>query len=127
MDAMYLLVHHLTGSAMNCGLTHGCDIVAASPYSAPFGIPLAALGVLFYTMIVLLVSIEYMEPLKKYFVYVHPRTLVLLQTSIGVCASLFFTYLQAYVIHAWCQYCLLSAFTTCVLFACALIRAKKNS
>lgn len=43
----------------------------------------------------------------------------------GFVASMYFTFLQAFIIHSWCQYCLLSAFTSTSLFGISLILLKK--
>lgn len=114
INASYLAFAAFAGSAPTCFLNSGCDIVAASPYSRVFGVPLALFGVFFYTLVAgfsvwaLLVR---NAPVERY---------LLGLTFLGFLLSLYFLYLQAFVIHAYCEYCLFSLFDATVLFALAL-------
>ncbi len=45
----------------------------------------------------------------------------LLATVLGFLASLYFLYLQAFVLHSFCQYCLGSLGTSTILFVTALL------
>lgn len=114
VNALYLAWAAMMGSAPTCFLNSGCDIVAASPQSRVFGIPLANFGVLFYTMIAgfsLWGFVSREAPAVQY---------VLPLSALGFLLSLYFLYLQAFVIHAYCEYCLFSLFDATVLFLLAL-------
>lgn len=110
VDATFLTIEHFGGTELACGITGGCDVVTTSVYSEIFGIPVALLGALYYlTMVVLMIA--YTDRGKE----------VLLRgaswlTITGLVASIYFTSIQAFVLDAWCQYCIGSAITSTLLF-----------
>jgi len=110
IDSAYLTYSHLVGGDAGCFLVEGCDLVLTSPYSEVFGIPVALFGLLFYTGIFfgfLFYNFKRGERLLKLLSY---------STALGLLASIWFVYLQMFVIKAYCTYCLLSAITSTILF-----------
>lgn len=119
LDATYLTIAHYSGISLKCTILHGCDIVTTSPYSLIFGIPVALFGGLYYFTI-LICSILYFDTKHKTILkFMVPLTIA------GFLASVWFVYLQFFVINALCQYCMLSAITSTVLFIFGLIINKK--
>jgi len=104
--ALYMLAYAmgLTGPVI-CGLGE-CERVQNSPWSRIGPIPVAAFGVVGY-LALLAVSFLGLQPR-----YHESRTVSLLLVAGGV-TGLFFsgylTYLEAFVIGAWCQWCVGSA------------------
>ena len=116
VDALYLFAHRISGEPLSCGASGGCNIVAASPLSVVFGIPLSLLGVIFYFGIIVLLFVR-THALRAYLEKIIPyHTALKLYATAGLLSSAYFTYLQAFVINAWCRYCVLSAITTCIIF-----------
>lgn len=116
VDALYLFSHHITGEPITCGLSGGCSAVAASPQSIVFGVPLSLVGVIFYFGVIALIALR-TTSLRKYVEkYISYTTVLRIYASAGLISSVYFTYLQAFVIQAWCQYCILSAFCTALIF-----------
>jgi len=109
-DATYLTANHYFGIPLVCTIVHGCDIVTTSRYSLIFGIPVALLGFLYYLTIFLLFTIAIDTQKKKI------ASLAITLTPAGVLASLYFVYLQLFVIHAICLYCMVSVGTSTLLF-----------
>lgn len=109
-DAVYLTITFLTNSPIACGRFGGCDVVAASGYTTIFGIPVAALGAIYY-LAVLVLSVLYLDTKKMLFL-----SLAVLLTPIGFLASIYFVSLQLFVINAICVYCMVSAGTSTALF-----------
>lgn len=121
IDASYLTVSHYTGADLNCNLVSGCEQVTNSEYSVVFGIPLALMG-LFYYLSIFLLSFLYLDIKKEViFEFIRPLTVA------GLLASVWFVYLQIYVIEAICQYCMLSAGTSTLLFILAMFSLKWRS
>lgn len=121
LDASYLTVSHYTGAELSCSLTDGCGQVTSSEYSVIFGVPLALLGLLYYLSIFIL-SFLYLDIKKpEIFEFIRPLTVA------GLLASIWFVYLQLYVIEAICQYCMLSAITSTILFILGMISFKWRS
>ena len=120
-DASYLTYAHYTKSSIACVLAEGCDIVTPSPYAEIYGVPLAVFGIVFY-LTVLMVTCLYLR-------YRDRRSLFVLVgvTSIGFLASVYFVYLQLFIILAICTYCMVSAATTTLLTFLSLIALSKPS
>ena len=99
-----------------CGIGD-CAAVEASPYSKVRGFPVSALGVGGYLALVG-ASLAGLQPR---FAGVRVVSAVLVAGgSIGFGFSLYLTYLEAYVIHAWCQWCVTSAILMTIIFGLAL-------
>lgn len=111
VDASYLTASHYFHVALPCTVTRGCEIVTTSSYAEVVGVPVALLGAAFY-LAVFFGIVTYRETKN-------PALLrgVSMFTVFGLVASGWFLYVQAFVLHAFCQYCLLSAVTSTTLFA----------
>ena len=109
-DAIYLTVHHLTGQSLRCTVTSGCEEVLQSSYASLGGIPLAAFGALAYFAVFSLSTL-------MLFGYKGARNLLAVVVALMFAMTLWLLYLQAFVIHHYCQYCLLSAACTLALTA----------
>ena len=107
-DAIYLTIEHITGQSVRCTIIAGCSEVLSSSYAVVGGYPLASLGALAYFTVFSLAI------LALFGYRIAGQLLVLL--VLGMClVSLWLIYLQAFVIHAFCQFCLLSAAITFAL------------
>lgn len=124
VDASYLTIEHLSGQNVRCMIVTGCDEVLQSRYATIAGnIPVAALGALAYFTIFSLATLAI-------FGYAGARRLVAPVVALMFLATLWFVYLQAFVIRAYCVYCLLSAVVTTTLALLTLARyllSPKNS
>lgn len=120
VDAFYLSYARYTSSDIACSLMGGCNIVAASPYSVVFGMPLAYLGVLFYFGMLGLLLLVWMRVRIQ-----HVKNILLWFTAFGVFSSIYFIYVQGVLIKAFCMYCLISAGITFFLLGLAFLLDKK--
>ena len=124
-DALYLSAKHYFGSDINCFLVSGCEEVTTSVYSVILGVPMAYLGLVYYVFILFL-SVYLLNNLDKTFIF---KT-ILIVSGLGFLFSLYLLYLQAFVILAYCIYCLMSASISTMLFLISLVinfRLKSNS
>ena len=123
LDATYLTVKHYRGDGVRCSITSGCEEVLTSQYATFFDIPVALLGGLFY-LTLLILSIVYLDTRRdsviKFASYI---------TIVGFGVSTYFVYLQMFIIEAFCQFCLLSALASTLLFIFGLLvlSSKKNN
>lgn len=101
-DATYLAVAAYTGETAICGSQAGCSEVLASAYSKVAGIPVAAFGVLGYFTAFTFATFAA-------FSYPRARTFFSLTVCLLFAATLWFLYVQAFLLHAFCRYCLFSA------------------
>lgn len=104
-DSVYLTVHHLTAEPVPCSLISGCETVLTSPYAEIAGIPLAAFGALAYFVAF---SLAILAAFGNRLMWIAFGAQVVLMAAVTV----WLLYLQAFVIGAFCQFCLLSAITT---------------
>jgi len=108
-DAVYLTVKHYTGEAVPCSLVEGCEQVLTSAYAEIGGIPLAIFGAAAYFAAFSLATLAAFGNRSMW-------TLFGIQAGLMLIFTAWLIYLQAFVIEAFCQFCLLSAGTTLVLF-----------
>lgn len=126
VDASYLSIKHFVGTPVPCSILQGCEEVMTSQYSVIGGIPVALLGAIYYFAIFALI-ILYLSRKRYSSSIVGDSTtqkndeglikMVARLTIIGMLASLWFVYLQLFVIKAICLYCMFSALTSSLLFA----------
>lgn len=120
VDALYLTVEHVTGQTVRCTIVAGCSEVLSSSYAVIGGIPLAAVGAAAYFSVFSLATLAL-------FGYRIASKLLLPLTALMLLVSLWLIYLQAFVIGAFCQFCLLSAAISISLFVIAVLAWKKGS
>ncbi|MFH1284940.1 MAG: vitamin K epoxide reductase family protein [Candidatus Peregrinibacteria bacterium] len=114
LDATYLTVAQISGSELNCTIFEGCNEVARSKYSEIFGIPVALFGALFY-LTMLILSLLYYDTRSRAVLSIIPPI-----AAAGFLFTLYLVYLQLFVIHAVCIYCMFSALTTTTLFVLSI-------
>ncbi len=119
LDAAYLTIKYYLGTPITCSIFEGCEKVTTSPYAALWDVPVALLGAAYYLLIFLLV-IAFFDTKKAPILSFLARL-----TPIGFLASLWFLYLQIFVLGAICLYCLVSAFTSTMLFLLGVSWIKK--
>lgn len=113
-DATYLTVKHFLGTPIPCAILQGCEQVTNSQFATIFGVPVALLGSGYY-LTVLILSVVYLDT-RKFFAL----KLAAIFTIFGFLASLWFIFLQIFIIKAICLYCMVSATTSTLLFFCGL-------
>ncbi|OIP66193.1 hypothetical protein AUK15_00755 [Candidatus Nomurabacteria bacterium CG2_30_43_9] len=118
-DSAFLLAKRVSGAPIPCFITSGCDAVSKSQHSVLFGVPLSAWGVIFYLGIGFLALI-YIDT-KNLLV----GKLITFATTLGFLSSLYFIYVQKFLIKAFCVYCILSAIISTILFALGIIIWRK--
>jgi len=94
--AGYLTWVHYSGAAVICVAGGGCETVQQSRYADIAGIPVAALGLVAYTLVVCCVAWD--EPLAR----LGAAAIAL----VGLVFSAYLLMLQLFVIDAFCVWCL---------------------
>ena len=113
----YLAYAKVTTNPLICGIDKGCDVVQTSSYSTLFGIPLGFWGIAFYLALVVLFSNQEIK-------YVKCLTRIMVLWGVGF--SVYLTSLEAFVLHAYCYWCLASAINT-VVIAGLYFKKRQNS
>lgn len=102
VSAVALQRHYAKSATAFCdvGEKFNCDIVNRSEYSSLMGIPVAALGVAGYGMLLALATLYRSRP---------ETPMWLLAAAFGGLGfALYLTYVEAYVLGTWCILCLSS-------------------
>jgi uncharacterized membrane protein len=100
-----------------CGAS-SCEQVQTSKWADFLGLPVATWGAGFYATVLILAIAGLQER------YVDSRGLalaMLLLTGWGALFTGWLNYLEAFVINAWCMWCLISAALVLVLFVLAVL------
>jgi uncharacterized membrane protein len=112
--AGYLTATKLSGSsAVLCTAGSGCDVVQASRYATFLGLPTAAWGALLYAAVGVL-ALWGLQAQRWLWAF--------LLSVAGASFSLYMSFLAAFVIGAFCIYCLASNVVALALFGVLLAR-----
>lgn len=112
LDSGYLTVKHLQGSYIRCG--DECSAVLGSRYAEGIaGIPLAGFGAMAYLTVI--ISGLFAAAGSRFGGRILGVTAIVMALF-----SIWLIYLQAFVIHAFCKYCLASAAASFTLAALVL-------
>ena len=101
-DATYLTVQALTGETLSCGGSPDCFRVLGSAYAKVGRIPVALVGALAYFSVFSLATFAA-------FGYAHMRKFLGILVGMMFLGTLWLLYVQAFLLHAYCRYCLFSA------------------
>jgi len=123
VDAGYLSYSKIFETRLYCTPGLGdCATVNASQWSSIFGIPVAFLGLATYVAILLLMifgkKIRIVAPYQEY--------LFFFITLVGVLFSGYLTFIEAAVLHTYCQWCVLSATMITILFITSVIKLARR-
>ena len=107
-DATYLSVIAFTGETAACSGQAGCYEVLGSKYARFAGVPVALFGALGYFTAFTCATFAAFE-------YKRAAKFFALTVGLMFGATLWFLYVQAFLLHAYCRYCLFSAAITFLL------------
>jgi uncharacterized membrane protein len=125
--ALYLALYK-TGyiGTIACG-AGGCETVQTSRWADFLGLPVALWGVAFYALVF---ALAFLGTVDRWADSQRLATIMLVLTGWGVVFSGWLTYLELFVIHAICRWCVVSAVIAVVLFGLVLLdwkAAKRRS
>src|SRR5688572_22236870 len=116
--ALYLLLYKLGMiGALTCSVG-SCETVNTSKWAKFLGLPVAGWGVAWYiaTFALAIVSIQESFAGSKAI-----SLAMLVLTSSGLLFSIYLTWLELFVIHAICQWCVVSAILVLVMFVLSVL------
>ncbi len=102
----YLAWVYLSGGEPYCAGAHGCSQVQHSRYATLLGVPVPLIGIAGYT---LLLGLSLGRGRASGEMAFYLPVLSFGVALVGLLYSLYLTYLEAFVIHAWCYWCVASA------------------
>src|ERR1051326_5934904 len=104
-DATYLSVQAFTGETLSCGGSPDCFRVLGSSYAKVGAIPVAMLGALAYFTVFTFATFAAFGYSRA------PKFLILVAGAMFL-MTLWLLYVQAFLLHEYCRYCLFSAAIT---------------
>ena len=110
LDTLYLIYHKLKGTDVACPFfpKEWCHTVQHSPQSKTFGIPNSVAGFFMYAAIIVLTYLYTSEIL--------PFWPILALVTFGFLFSLYFMYVQKFVLRAFCTWCIVSFINFTIMF-----------
>ena len=111
------LVLSLTPTPPIC--SQGCDIVQASSYATTLGIKNSVYGV-FIFLILLFITVLQTQKKDKF-----KENIINAGIVLGSIVALYFLYIQHFILHAYCRYCLIVDFSLVLSLAVLLITWRK--
>lgn len=120
----YLLSFRLLQRPVVCLTGSGCSEVNASEYSALFGVPVSAYGLLLYLVLAVLAYVWLRREGEV------PEWVTLSSFGLSLAGFLFSAYLtwvEAFIIQAYCSWCLISFGIIAVTLAIATLGAARRS
>lgn len=120
VSAFLLYEYNISGPIV-CPIGRRCDIVRASQYSHFLGISIPILGVIFY-LAMAIISVVHSHQLPAKLIH----RLKLLAALVGVIFGVYLTFLEAFVIGAYCFWCVTSFIISIVILGLILVARKEN-
>lgn len=118
----YLSFYYLRSTPVPCSTSffHGCSIVQGSPYAKLLTVPLPLWGIAFY-LAILVPGFR-----QSWFSAAVRRRALLALAAAGVLFSAYLTLLEAFIIRAWCFWCVTSAVIAAAIFLTAVLADRRE-
>jgi uncharacterized membrane protein len=120
LDALYLSYIKLASDTASCAVFGGCETVNNSRYAAFGGVPIAVLGAAGYALILVLLVLDRPGAAAPEAI----RFALFGVTLAGTLYSVYLTYIEVFVLHAVCPFCVVSAVAMTGLFILSLVRLR---
>ena len=122
--ASYLTLYKVGAIAELVCRTGSCETVQLSRWATFLGLPVAAWGIVFYVVLIGLALVG----MQARFADSRMVSLALVAwTGWGVLFSAWLTYLELFVIHAICQWCVVSAVLVLITFLVSVLDLRGRS
>ncbi|MDP3726697.1 MAG: vitamin K epoxide reductase family protein [bacterium] len=115
LDAAYLTITHYQNTAPFCNIEHPCSIVLTSQFATLGSLPIALLGAIYY-LLVLIYSLFLLKERKRFALLGFVAL-----AGLGFIISVVLFLIQAFILHAFCLYCIFSEVISVLLLTFSLI------
>lgn len=117
-DSSYLTILHYQNVIPPCNVALGCETVLTSQFSEIYGVPIALFGSIFFLTLIFLLLLSKNQTLFIFF-----RFMVLA----GLLVSVVLFAIQAFILKAFCQYCILSEIIILGIFIVSFVFKEKSA
>ena len=122
--ATYLSLYKLgVIGSLTCSIG-SCETVNTSRWAVFLGLPVAVWGLGFY-MVLFVLTLLSVQP--RWSASLHMSKAILALTAWGALFSVWLTVLELFVIHAICQWCVISAIIVTLMFALSIAEYRETS
>ncbi|MEP7166727.1 MAG: quinone-dependent dihydroorotate dehydrogenase [Candidatus Woesebacteria bacterium] len=111
LDTSYMTWSELSGIVPSCQPPFDCGRVLSSPWSHVGPVPLSAIGIVYYATILTVAILVFLDASER------AQDFLLVLTTGGFLFSLYLVFVMAFVLNAWCLYCVGSALSSFLLFS----------
>lgn len=112
--------YNIASGSIICPTGNGCEIVRASPYSSFLGVSIPFLGIIYYLMMAIFSVIHSYKSSARFL-----NLIKLLFSIAAVSFGLYLTYLEAFVIRAFCFWCVISFIISLIVLLLTTVDYKK--
>lgn len=120
--ALYLALHRVgVIGSLACGVDGGCATVQSSTWATFLGIPVPFIGVAGY-LVLFGVS---MAAIGRGRAHRATAAILLALATVAFAFSMYLTAIEAFVLGAWCRWCVVSAVIATLIFLCSLPEAAR--
>lgn len=117
LDSWYIFYKKQKNEKLVCFVGQDCNEVVNSKYSHIYGVPNEVLGIIFYLSALGLVGLVALGITE--FHEISLMAVIHLTAFFALLLSIFLTAIQAFVLKAWCEYCLVAMFANFGIFVLA--------
>jgi protein-disulfide isomerase/rhodanese-related sulfurtransferase/uncharacterized membrane protein len=121
-DSIYLMWEYTSPAHPMVCMGGGCDAVRASAYSHLGGLPVPVYGMVMYASVVFLIFLYPLLPTPAARLSQYGIVLI---SGAAFLFSVYLTGIEAFVLHSWCVWCVLSALLVTAIFLLALVDSRR--
>ena len=103
-----------------CNINEGCSVVQHSIYSKTFGIKNSHYGIPIFSFMLLITLLHIKSPAKN------KKQIINAGIIIGSIIAAYFIYVQQFILHAYCKYCMIVDISLLAALAILIITWKNS-
>lgn len=119
LDSWYIFYKKQKNEKLVCFIGEDCNEVVNSKYSHIYGMPNEVLGIIFYLLVLGIVGLVTLGTTE--FHGISLIAVIHLAAFFALLLSIFLTAIQAFVLKAWCEYCLVAMIANFGIFVLAFL------
>ena len=119
LDSWYIFYKKQKNEKLVCFVGQDCNEVVNSKYSHIYGVPNEILGIIFYLSVLGLTGFVALGTTELHGVSL--MAVIHFLAFFALVSSIFLTAIQAFVLKAWCEYCLVAMIANFGIFVLAFL------
>jgi uncharacterized membrane protein len=121
--SIYMTIYKVTSNDNMCVGSQDCSVVNASKYSEVNGIPVAVIGAIGYTALLVILWLE-----RKIGFFKDNGSMIFFGVSLlGFFFTLWLVYVEVALVNAYCPFCITSQISMTLIFILSVIRVVRQT